>query len=248
MIVEPNPDSAADIQAFVRETMAWGVFHAALRHKNRYVPHDEGYAHQLIDELLQTKIVLAARSDLFRARKLPAERAATLRAFRSDEMGAPPLGKGGGRLNPDGVPCLYAAGDVQTAIAEVRPWKRAALSVARLTTQRDVQIVDIASVAEENSATARLRAFAQVVSTPVHDRDALSYVGTQYVAQRLRHEGIAGVKYPSALRETGVNFALFDPSDAVVQEVVLHEVHSVTYGSGVVSQARIEFARLFTPA
>ena len=247
MTHEPSPDSAADIKALVRETMAWGVFNSSLMHENRYVPRDDAYASRLLDQLLQAKTILPARSELFRARKLPAAREAALHSFRPEERGAPPPGKGSGRLNPDGLPCLYSAGDATTAIAEVRPWKRTIISVARFITERDVQIIDLAPIADDSYASACLRAFARAVSTPVHEGDTLSYVGTQYVAERLRHEGIEGVKYASALRHTGANFALFNPRDAVVKEVALHEVLPLTYASHMVSKASIDIARLFTP-
>jgi len=59
-------------------------------------------------------------------------------------MGAPPLGKASsGRINPEGISYLYLADSPGTAIAEVRPWKRARISVATFKTTRPINVVSL---------------------------------------------------------------------------------------------------------
>jgi RES domain-containing protein len=59
-------------------------------------------------------------------------------------MGAPPPNLARpGRMNPLGIPYLYVALDQATAIAEVRPWLGALLSVARLSPQRTLRVVNL---------------------------------------------------------------------------------------------------------
>ena len=47
-----------------------------------------------------------------------------------------------GRANPVGIPYWYGATDPETAVAEVRPWKGAILTVAMLQATRDLHFVD----------------------------------------------------------------------------------------------------------
>jgi hypothetical protein len=51
----------------------------------------------------------------------------------TEEMGAPPFSKAtDGRVNPRGISYLYMATNPQTAIAEIRPWLDAKISIGRL--------------------------------------------------------------------------------------------------------------------
>lgn len=47
-----------------------------------------------------------------------------------------------GRVNPRGIPCLYAASNLETAVAEVRPWLGALVSVAQLSPVRLLRLVN----------------------------------------------------------------------------------------------------------
>jgi RES domain-containing protein len=47
-----------------------------------------------------------------------------------------------GRVNPQGIPCLYVAEDVSTAINEVRPWGESYVTVAEFVTQKELTVVD----------------------------------------------------------------------------------------------------------
>ena len=47
-----------------------------------------------------------------------------------------------GRLNPRGIPFLYLAEDSKTAIAEVRPWVGALVSMGVFEILRDCTLVD----------------------------------------------------------------------------------------------------------
>lgn len=47
-----------------------------------------------------------------------------------------------GRANPKGIPYLYTANDKETAIAEVRPWIGAYVSIAELKVVRPLTIVN----------------------------------------------------------------------------------------------------------
>jgi len=47
-----------------------------------------------------------------------------------------------GRVNPKGIPFLYVATELKTAVAEVRPWKDEFVSVAQLTTTRELRLIN----------------------------------------------------------------------------------------------------------
>src|ERR1035437_7395587 len=47
-----------------------------------------------------------------------------------------------GRVNPRGIPCLYAANNKETAVAEVRPWLGALVYVAQLSPTRTLRLVN----------------------------------------------------------------------------------------------------------
>jgi hypothetical protein len=47
-----------------------------------------------------------------------------------------------GRVNPKGIPCLYGAISLDTAVAEVRPWKQELVSVAKFTLRRNVRLIE----------------------------------------------------------------------------------------------------------
>lgn len=134
-----------------------------------------------------------------------------------------------GRANPKGIPYLYVATDEETAIAEVRPWVGAQVSVALLRTGRELRIVNCARQAQseitlyfgsEPPAYEREdavwididRAFSEPVT---RDEDVATYAPTQIIAEWFRRNGFDGVKYRSALGQ-GQNIAVFDPGVARV--------------------------------
>ena len=160
-----------------------------------------------------------------------------------------------GRINPLGISCLYLADSAETAISEVRPWKGAHVSVARLRTCRDLRIVDCTKRAGGNSGrwglwmsrpvgdSAKLEKMTQgeisefvwadidaSFSQPIGPQDEkISYIPTQIIAEKFRHLGFDGIKYKSSTGEDGHNIALFDVVDAEITTCHLFEVSSIEY-------------------
>lgn len=151
-----------------------------------------------------------------------------------------------GRVNPRGIPCLYAAGDMKTAISEVRPWVGAMVSVSQLEINRDLRLVSFLEGAdkqlnidvffEEPAPEEREgivwqeigRAFSRPVSP---DPGIAEYAPTQLIAERLKHEGYDGIVYKSHLGP-GINFALFDIDAITVRDGRLHAIKGVSYDIG----------------
>lgn len=65
-------------------------------------------------------------------------------AYTIDEMGTPPKHRAGhGRANPAGIPYLYLASTIPTAISELRPHTGETASVAEFSVEPGLKIVDL---------------------------------------------------------------------------------------------------------
>ena len=147
-----------------------------------------------------------------------------------------------GRANPKGIPYLYTASDHDTAIAEVRPWVGALVSVAELRLQRELTIVNCISPyrrltvrANEPSAPERERAVWKDIdsafSRPVTpDEHIADYVPTQVLAEVFRSQGLDGIRYRSSVGE-GTNMVFFDLNVAEVVACGLFQVNWVRFTS-----------------
>jgi hypothetical protein len=147
-----------------------------------------------------------------------------------------------GRANPKGLPYLYAATDRETAIAEVRPWVGAAISVAQLRVMRPLRVVNCVSDerrlllfgAEPNAAErerAVWRDVDEAFSRPItQDEQLADYVPTQVIAEAFRYDGVDGLAYRSSLGK-GHNIVLFDLKAVDVMVCGLFQIQSVAFTS-----------------
>jgi hypothetical protein len=138
-----------------------------------------------------------------------------------------------GRANPRGIAVLYCAFDESTAIAEVRPWVGAVLSVAPFTPSLPVTIVDctrnfmgasfkldylfsgLSDLEQDNLECPETHAWHDMdaaFSAPVkRDEHLAEYAPTQILAELFKAHGLDGVAYRSAVSKNGLNIAIFDP-------------------------------------
>ena len=134
---------------------AFESLHRDLRFRNRFTPSSA--AIHLVEELIKYAsrlhvTDLRAGQKFYRARYHPFQwNEIRVDSFSPEEMTAPPPEKATqGRLNLEGIPYLYVATDESTAIAEVRPWQGAAVSMAYLRLERDLRVVNFCrSVSKE---------------------------------------------------------------------------------------------------
>ena len=156
------------------------------------------------------------------------------------QMGAPPQGTASsGRINPEGMSYLYLADYPTTAIAEVRPWKGAVVSVGTFRSTRQVHVASLmppntvlesAEISEHGMGlVAGLILEMLYFSTPAHRDDRLSYLPTQYIASKFKKAGMSGVQFGSVLHEGGVNTAIFETDAFVCEAVNCFEVKGVKY-------------------
>ncbi len=224
-----RPDLLKRVAAGIR----WLNYDKALRERNRYVPRHDEYFQKLFDACLACAFELPAGSTLYRARIMPPDRDGDTEALPVTEMGSPPADiTPEGRVNPAGIRCFYAALEPDTAIAELRPWPMARLSVATFTTAGPFNVLDLRGTNPRVAKSLDVSHAALMISRPVHRDDRFGYLGTQYLAERVKAVGIAGLLYASTLKPKGTNVALFgDGSGLKAGEVTLHEVTSVAYAS-----------------
>ena len=147
-----------------------------------------------------------------------------------------------GRANAKGIPTLYLSTNKETALAEVRPWIGAYISVAQMKVCRDLRIVNCTlghdgvklflsleeptAEKKEKSVWAQLdKAFSEPV-TP--SDDVADYVSTQIISELFGVNGYDGIAYRSSLGE-GHNLAIFDVNAADPINCFLYKLNSINF-------------------
>ena len=229
-----------DLEAFVR----WADH---LRRVDRFHlrEDDEQLVERIVDYSIQHRShELAAGQSLYRVRINGIDER---EAKPLSEMGAPPAHLARpGRMNPLGIPYLYVALDQATAIAEVRSWVGALLSVARLAPQQTLRVVNLnyrnvkapdmqVQTGEHKDYLTFLLFMSRTLARPQDPNDELSYIPTQYFAEKFKRRGLHGIIYFSVLNKGGSNLVLFNVNSATTKDVSLHEVRGVSHSTAEVS-------------
>jgi RES domain-containing protein len=146
-----------------------------------------------------------------------------------------------GRVNAKGIPCLYMATKLETAISEVRPWIGSLVSVGQFRIERPLRILDCSvhhakqvfylsepdSDEREQAVWSHIdRAFSEPMT---RSDDTADYASTQVLAELFRDRGYDGVVYKSAFGEDGFNVALFDLDAAVLLNCGLYKVNGAAF-------------------
>ncbi len=154
--------------------------------------------------------------------------------FDSRGSSAPPSGlAGAGRCNPEGVSYLYAALEEHTAIAEIRPFIKDAISVAVLKPVRDLRLVnfDFEPSAVVNGKDFLFddirRDFCRINKTQNGN-----YFITQFIASLIEHLGYDGLCFRSSLVKDGTNYVIFNASNCPAISSKLVYLSEVKYVYG----------------
>lgn len=164
--------------------------------------------------------------------------------FGISEMGAPPKRIAShGRANPAGIPYLYLASTVRTAISEIRPQTGEIACVADFRARDNLKLVDLRDprrmvspfVLEDAADIERMRSdlpflerLGEELTRPVPPQAAaIDYTPSQYLCEFIKKCGYEGVIYRSSVGD-GMNLALFDPTLAGPGEVSRYRVDSVS--------------------
>lgn len=219
----------------------WSCIAAELKHGRRFFNAQAlGFFSRLVDEALDAtdpmrgaqKVVvqeLPAGTEFFRCRLAADEASARhIVANAASELGAAPKSKAGNnRMSPAGVPLIYLAKDMATAVAEVRPSLGDLAVVGRFRLRVPVKVFDFPALTEklhhsplswfdpehdERCRMRRLLAFVHDdIARPVRAADT-DYVVTQALADFISQhaEGFQGIAFQSVQRGGGVNYVFFD--------------------------------------
>ena len=148
--------------------------------------------------------------------------------YDKSEMGAPPTIdiNEAGRVNSKDEIVLYMSSKDKTAISEVRPWKGAAVAVAKMKLQKTITVIDllkrkkIKSPFFEDMLDWKLQVnglfyrFAEDLSRPLMPSEQEDlYKPTQNLSSLIKKAGYDGIVYPSAMAK-GYNIVTFDPEVA----------------------------------
>ncbi len=147
-----------------------------------------------------------------------------------------------GRANSKGIPCLYVATNTETAMAEVRPWLGAILSVGKLTVVRNLKILDFSVehgqtnfkfFFEEPTPEKIIKSvwsdIDNAFSEPTTSTDMKSeYAATQIISEFIKSKGYDGIAYKSSLAD-GHNICLFDLDSADVVSCSIYETTGIKF-------------------
>jgi RES domain len=151
-----------------------------------------------------------------------------------------------GRVNSKGISCLYVTTDKDTAIAEVRPWVGAQVSVAQFPIRKALKLVACdndngqhpflerpiggPSITPEQEEHYLWREIGHAFSEPVdpNNNGVADYAPTQVLSECFRTNGFDGVMYKSRLGP-GHNVAIFDLNALEVGNCQLYSVDGVQY-------------------
>jgi hypothetical protein len=164
-----------------------------------------------------------------------------------------------GRINPKGIPCLYAATHPRVALTEMKPMIGSYLTLAEFLTVRELRLVDFASerieIAASNDGPTNDEmdslvweyindAFAEPVTST---DDVADYAPTQIVGELFKCAGYDGIRYKSMLSEfeslqpwgcsqarfdgmRAANVALFNIADAEFASSGLYQFAADAHG------------------
>lgn len=172
--------------------------------------------------------------------------------FRPERMMPLPDRANEGRVNPKGIPCLYFSNDLDTAMAETRPWIGSHVSVAQFVMLRDLSVVDCSADSAKSGWRFERKEAAngdwelalkepnpeeweglvwsdinRAFSQPVTRTDDLAeYAPTQILSEAFRMGGYDGLVYGSKLGK-GKTVAIFDLAAAELANCHLYRLDAI---------------------
>ncbi len=145
-----------------------------------------------------------------------------------------------GRANPQGITYLYLSTDMNTAMAEIRPWIGSYISLAQFKLSKNIKIINCTSeekeykdyIEEPNPKVREIAVWGDIdraFSTPVTPNESTAdYVPTQIIAELFKNSGFDGIAYRSSLGE-GHNIVLFDLDSADFINCTLYKTEKVSF-------------------
>ncbi|HWO74639.1 MAG TPA: RES family NAD+ phosphorylase [Bacillus sp. (in: firmicutes)] len=206
----------------------WADFVNKFKTRRFFVDEEEILLKHHVTQIIRDNVYPISHAETFYRARINRE---DNTSFKNEDLEAPPEHLvGNGRLNQRRVRCLYIADHPKTAIAEMRPWRKALLTVAEVrlksTITDPINVIDFVPKTTDSPDSFK-RIIGEFFSRPVRpDISDLEYLPTQCIAEFVKRNGYAGIRYESAVNPGGVNYCLFDPDCMEIK--ISHEIE-VTY-------------------
>lgn len=138
-----------------------------------------------------------------------------------------------GRLNSEKIPILYLAEDEYTALAEVRPAKKAKVSIATVKLLTDVKLIELDYFKDTDKSSGDIYSVIKDIKLslyiPVMNDYIERYLPTQFLASFINELGYDGIVYSSSQSNKGKNIGLFNIELGEVLETKVYMLQSVLY-------------------
>lgn len=206
----------------------WGAFVNNLKSRRFFISKDEPFLRDHIQSIINQNVVEIKEGQILYRARINEDG----RDFQDNELDAPPVDKvGNGRLNQRGISYLYVADSPSTAIAEVRPWLSAVVTVAEVKLLESIRVIDFVPK-EKDGPKSYKRIVGDLFSRPVSPYSAdLEYLPTQCIAEFIKIQGYDGIKYTSSLYPGGINYCLFNPKIVSVKISHKEKIDRIEYQS-----------------
>lgn len=213
----------------------WDKFKDEIKYKNRFFPENfmNDQDLEIIDRfIMEDSFSIGKR--LYRARISSEE------GYKIDEIGKPPKEyTSDGRANPKGIPYLYLADSIETAMFETRVSYLDYVTIGKFKITEHLKLanlntnnkpspflpdLDIKSYMAYKPFIERLKS---ELSKPMRRFDnILDYLPTQYLCEYFKKE-YDGIVYGSSLNQGGTNIVLFDESKVMCEQTYIYEVNNM---------------------
>ena len=163
------------------------------------------------------------------------------KGFKKKDMGAPKEKASSGRINPEGISCLYLGDSLDVTLYEVRAGLYDFVTVGRFILKEKITVVNLAAIDKlspflfENiellaANLDHLGKIGEEISRPLRKHDStLDYLPTQYISDYIKSIGYSGIQYKSTMSEKGMNFAIFNEKLLECDEVTSYDIKSLSY-------------------
>lgn len=201
----------------------WEDFREELKHRNRFFPDDDLRIKENHIKPFGRSIGVIIKKGIqkfYRARINTSDKPIEL-----SKMGKPPEKLvSNGRANPIGIPYLYVASSVDTAISEVRGHKGETVTIAEFQIKENLELADLRNPKSTISPFELdedeleliyknmpfLSLLGEELSKPIIPREAkLEYFPSQYLCELIKHIGFHGIIYKSSISD-GYNYVIFN--------------------------------------
>lgn len=219
----------------------WHEFRQNIKHEHRFINSLPLEIEALFKEKSKNSKILEKGEIFYRARIGSGDKNVSI-PFDANlfDMGMPPLDMVRmGRANPDGIRYLYLANRKETALAEVRPWCGAEVTIGDFELMDNILSMDFSYSSQMSlfkvinsdqsetvmSEIAFFNNLSDEMSKPISPNESyLEYIPTQFITEVIKSVGYEGMIFNSSLSD-GLNVVLFSQNRINIVRTELYTVH-----------------------